>query len=154
MVYVDTTGTNEGMTFESMAPLPAKKNVSPREQLWRGQDCLLLHHRRKAPDATGRSMPSIDERTRRICSSVADLAGIYTAVHYCWRLTECITRHLSHKPPNAASQLVTVHTVCSTHNTRITCSTYSTRSDAEEKQPALQEAVMASPTLHHTTPTT
>ena len=93
MAYVDTAGTNEGMAIESMAPLLAKKNVSPREQLWRGQDCLLLHHRRKAPDAKGRITPSTDERTSRICSSVSDLAGIYTAVRDCWRLTECITRH-------------------------------------------------------------
>ena len=93
MAYVDTAGTNEGMTIESMAPLLAKKNVSPREQLWRGQDYLLLHHRRKAPDAKGRITPSTDEITSRICSSVSDLAGIYTAVHDCWRLTECITRH-------------------------------------------------------------
>jgi hypothetical protein len=35
VAYVDTTGTNEDATAESMVPQPAKMNVSPRDQLWR-----------------------------------------------------------------------------------------------------------------------
>ena len=35
VAYVDTTGTSEDTTVESIVPLPAEMNVSPRERLWR-----------------------------------------------------------------------------------------------------------------------